>query len=75
MSDLPLTYLRWTHVDSQIRRGQQRSTTDQQPAGRVTIPVYLNAKRSNILFTVDFQVARPYEELNFYVRGVALFVR
>jgi len=71
MSDLPLTRLRWTHVQS-TGSGQQGSGTVKQPAGRVTLPVYLNANRANIIFTVDLQVAKLDEELSFYERGVAL---
>ena len=71
MSDLPLTRLHWTHVQP-TGTAQQGSAAVKQPAGRVTLPVYLNANRSNILFTVDLQVARLDEELSFYERGVAL---
>ena len=60
MSDLALTRLKWV-------RTQQKST-----AGKVTLPVYLNANRSVILFTVDLAVANPDEELSFYERGVAI---
>jgi len=70
MSDLPLTRLRWTHVQP-TGSGQQGSAV-KQPAGRVTLPVYLNANRANIIFTVDLQVAKLDEELSFYERGVAL---
>ena len=62
MTDLSLTCLRWTRV-----QGAQ-----QVDAGCVTLPVYLNANRSEILFTVDLNVANPEEKLSFYERGVAL---
>lgn len=71
MSDLSITRLRWTHVQP-AATGQQAAVAPKQPAGRVTLPVYLNANRSNILFTVELQVARVEEELSFYERGVAL---
>lgn len=64
MTDLPLTRLRWTRAPAQQQQPQQ--------AGTVTLPVYLNANRSEILFTVDLQVARVEEEMSFYERGVAL---
>ena len=38
----------------------------------MTLPVYLNATRAEILFTVDLALARPSEELSFYERGVAI---
>lgn len=62
MTDLALTRLRWTRV-----QGAQ-----QLEAGTVTLPVYLNANRTEILFTVDLNVANPEEKLSFYERGVAL---
>ena len=62
MTDLSLTCLRWTRV-----QGAQ-----QVDAGCVTLPVYLNANRSEILFTVDLNVANPEEKLSFFERGVAL---
>lgn len=62
MTDLSLTRLRWTRV--------QGSTEIQ--AGTVTLPVYLNSNRAEILFTVDLQVANAEEKLSFYERGVAL---
>ena len=63
MTDLSLTRLRWNRIKE-----------DQQvEAGKVTLPVYLNANRTEILFTVDLNVAYPKEKLSFYERGVALF--
>jgi dynein heavy chain 1 len=63
MTDLSLTRLRWTRV-----QGAQ-----QVEAGTVTLPVYLNANRTEILFTVDINVDNPEKKLSFYERGVALF--
>ena len=65
MTDLALTRLRWTRAPPQQQLPQNQ-------AGVVTLPVYLNANRTEILFTVDLQVARPEEEMSFYERGVAL---
>lgn len=62
MTDLPLTRLCWTRA----------SASQQQQAGMVTLPVYLNANRTEILFTVDLTVAKAEEEMSFYERGVAL---
>ena len=61
MSDLSLTRLRWSLMQ------QQKSSI-----GKVTLPVYLNANRSEILFTVQLTIAKPEEELSFYERGVAI---
>lgn len=62
MADLTLTRLRWVRAQP----------AQKSQAGVVTLPVYLNANRSEILFTVDLQVASADEELSFYERGVAL---
>lgn len=67
MTDLALTCLRWSRAPP-----QQQQQPQQQQAGQVTLPVYLNANRTDILFTVDLHVARPEEEMSFYERGVAL---
>ena len=43
---------------------------------QVTLPVYLNHTRSELLFTVDFaakDVSRGNEEHSYYERGVAMF--
>ena len=43
---------------------------------QVTLPVYLNHTRSELLFTVDFaakDVSRSNEEHSYYERGVAMF--
>ena len=62
-SELPFTRLRWTHAQQQ---------TAASSGGKVTLPVYLNATRTEILFTVDLAMARVQEELSFYERGVAI---
>lgn len=62
MTDLSLTRLRWTRLQG----------AEQVQDGTVTLPVYLNANRTEILFTVDLNVAKPEEKLSFYERGVAL---
>lgn len=62
MTDLSLTRLRWSRVQG----------IQQVEAGSVTLPVYLNANRTEILFTVDLVVANSEEKLSFYERGVAL---
>lgn len=61
MSDLPMTRLRWMR--------NQEHKTDQS---KVTLPVYLNSTRAEILFTVQLTVANAKEELRFYERGVAI---
>ncbi|GAB6020623.1 Dynein heavy chain, cytoplasmic [Chamberlinius hualienensis] len=62
-TDLHATCLRWL-----------RQTPGQSPKkGLITLPVYLNATRAELLFTVDLLLATGQEEHNFYERGVALF--
>lgn len=62
-TDLPLTVLRWVRQDS-----LKASDT------KVTLPVYLNATRGQLLFTLDFETKGEGSGKNhsFYERGVGL---
>lgn len=40
--------------------------------GKLTLPVYLNSTRSELLFTVDLAVAAGQDPHSFYERGVAV---
>ncbi|KFM80266.1 Dynein heavy chain, cytoplasmic, partial [Stegodyphus mimosarum] len=60
-TDLPLTTLRW------IKRTEEKKSTPE-----VTLPVYLNTTRSELLFTVNLPVAGQQKEHSFYERGVAV---
>ncbi|XP_030020118.2 dynein heavy chain, cytoplasmic isoform X1 [Manduca sexta] len=61
MVDLPLTVLTWI-------RGPEPATGAQT----LTLPVYLNSARSELLFTVRLPIAPGQEPHAFYERGVAL---
>ncbi|CAB3253573.1 unnamed protein product [Arctia plantaginis] len=61
MVDLPLTVLTWI-------RGPETSTGGKT----LTLPVYLNSARSELLFTVRLPIAPGQEPHAFYERGVAL---
>lgn len=61
MMDLPLTLLRWIRNNSETQR-----------SGKLTLPVYLNSTRAELLFTVDLSVASGQEPHSFYERGVAV---
>lgn len=39
---------------------------------QVTLPVYLNFTRADLIFTVDFDIATKEDPHNFYERGVAV---
>lgn len=58
---LPLTQLRW---------GKQ--TSAEKKASVVTLPVYLNFTRADLIFTVDFEIATKEDPRSFYERGVAV---
>ncbi|XP_037557869.1 dynein heavy chain, cytoplasmic-like [Dermacentor silvarum] len=60
-TELPLTTIRWVKYQ-------------EEDAGQamVTLPVYLNSSRTELLFTVDLPAADPRESHSFYERGVAL---
>ncbi|XP_050702243.1 dynein heavy chain, cytoplasmic-like isoform X2 [Eriocheir sinensis] len=59
MTDLPMVTLHWIH----------REVTE---TNKITLPVYLNATRTDILFTVDLNIATNQNAHSFYERGVAL---
>lgn len=62
-SDLPLTILRWIRLDS-VKPSENR----------VTLPVYLNSTRAQLLFTLDFETRGEGsgKDHSFYERGVAI---
>jgi len=62
-TDLPLTRIRWSRTDPQAP-----AVTDE-----VTLPVYLNQSRAELLFTVDMAVTGA-DGLRFYERGIAFNV-
>lgn len=59
MTDLPMVTLHWVR-----REGIENN--------KITLPVYLNATRTDILFTVDLNMAANQNAHSFYERGVAL---
>ncbi|KAK3093975.1 hypothetical protein FSP39_022394 [Pinctada imbricata] len=62
-TELPVTLLRWIRMDAG-KAGE----------GRVTLPVYLNATRAQLLFTLDFETTGEGSGKghSFYERGVAI---
>lgn len=48
-----------------------RAGSDTRP-GKLTLPVYLNSTRVELLFTVDLAVAPGQDRHSFYERGVAV---
>lgn len=60
MMDLPLTILKWVKASTETR------------VSRLTLPVYLNSTRTELLFTVDLAVAAGQDPHSFYERGVAV---
>ncbi|XP_038118676.1 dynein heavy chain, cytoplasmic isoform X2 [Culex quinquefasciatus] len=61
MTELPLTLLKWTRIDAEGARPT-----------KLTLPVYLNSTRTELLFTVDMTVAPGQDPHSFYERGVAV---
>ncbi|XP_050295050.1 dynein heavy chain, cytoplasmic isoform X2 [Anthonomus grandis grandis] len=61
MSDLAITLLRWVR------------TADEKPSGsKLSLAVYLNSTRTELLYTVDLNIAPGQDPHSFYERGVAL---
>ncbi|XP_069493861.1 cytoplasmic dynein 1 heavy chain 1 [Ambystoma mexicanum] len=58
---LALTQLRWI-----------KQTNGEKKANVVTLPVYLNFTRADLIFTVDFEIATKEDPRCFYERGVAI---
>uniref|UniRef100_A0A8C1TYY4 Cytoplasmic dynein 1 heavy chain 1 n=1 Tax=Cyprinus carpio TaxID=7962 RepID=A0A8C1TYY4_CYPCA len=59
-TELPLTQLRWMKQINTEKRNM------------VTLPVYLNFTRADLIFTVDFDIANKEDPHHFYERGVAI---
>ncbi|KAJ8666435.1 hypothetical protein QAD02_008097 [Eretmocerus hayati] len=63
MTDLHVTVLRWV----------RHSSTDLDHK-KLCLPVYLNCMRTELLFTIDLNVAPNQDAHSFYERGVAILV-
>ncbi|XP_066142886.1 dynein heavy chain, cytoplasmic isoform X6 [Euwallacea fornicatus] len=61
MSELPITLLRWV-----------RTADDKQSGSKLSLAVYLNSTRTELLYTVDLNIAPGQDPHSFYERGVAL---
>lgn len=48
------------------------SSSEHPPSPQVTLPVYLNFTRADLIFTVDFEIATKEDPRSFYERGVAV---
>jgi len=48
------------------------STDEHLKPNKLSLPVYLNSTRSELLFTVELDVAPGQDHHTFYERGVAL---
>jgi dynein heavy chain 1 len=61
-TELNLTLFKWI-----------RATEKKQTKSMITLPVYLNATRSELLFTIELESAdHSLNEFDYYERGVAL---
>jgi dynein heavy chain 1 len=66
VNDLPLTKLQWIRVNT--------SEMYKKSQGKVTLPVYLNQTRTELLFTLDFEAEgiTAAGDHSYYERGVAI---
>jgi dynein heavy chain 1 len=62
MMELPITLLRWIRVS-----GDEKVATS-----KLSLPIYLNSTRTELLYTVDLNIAPGQDPHSFYERGVAL---
>ncbi|XP_071453347.1 dynein heavy chain, cytoplasmic isoform X3 [Hetaerina americana] len=63
MTELPVTLLRWVRASTghEIRQ-----------SSKLSLPVYLNSTRTELLFTFDLNIAPGQDHHSFYERGVAV---
>ncbi|KPM05539.1 dynein heavy chain, cytoplasmic-like protein [Sarcoptes scabiei] len=64
VTPLPFTSFKWLKSSGVAEESESKSS--------ITIPVYLNSTRSELLFSVDMELGENQEEYMFYERGVAL---
>lgn len=65
MTDLHVARLRWLNKHQIPNNVKSKDKL-------INLPVYLNATRSDVLFTANFAVAQDQDELIYYEKGVAL---
>ena len=65
MTDLHVARLRWLNKNQTSKDAKKQERT-------INLPVYLNATRSDVLFTADFALSQGENEQVYYERGVAL---
>ena len=65
-TQLPVTCFKWIRTNSELVKSVQSSTVN-----KVTLPVYLNSTRSELLFSVDMELGESEADFTFYERGVA----
>lgn len=61
MTDLHVIMLRW-----------MRCSSAESKTSKLSLPVYLNSTRTELLFTVDLNIAPSQDPHSFYERGVAI---
>ena len=66
MTDLHVARLRW------LNKNQTSTDSNKKQERTINLPVYLNATRSDVLFTANFAVSQGKNEQDYYERGVAL---
>ncbi|XP_050499617.1 dynein heavy chain, cytoplasmic isoform X4 [Diabrotica virgifera virgifera] len=63
MIELPITLFRWVRM----------ATGDEKlKEGKLSLPLYLNSTRTELLYTVELNIAAGQDPHSFYERGVAL---
>ena len=67
MTDLHVARLRWLNKN---HKATEKIVADKTKT--INLPVYLNATRTDVLFTANFAMAPDQHEQVYYERGVAL---
>lgn len=62
MVDLSITLFRWIRIIGE----------EKPKDGKLSLPLYLNSTRTELLYTVELNIAPGQDPHSFYERGVAL---
>lgn len=76
MMELPIMLLRWIRVSSTtssgVGGGGGGDESNKSSSNKLSLPIYLNSTRTELLYTIDLNIAPGQDQHSFYERGVAL---
>ena len=69
-TQLPLTCFKWIRTSDEYKQLSNHTSTTINN-NKVTLPVYLNSTRSELLFSVEMELCPGESDFTFYERGIA----